>query len=170
MSRRGEAMKKVHELMSRDPVTIDPDASLRKAVERMAHDRIGFLPVLENGRVVGVLTDRDISLRSATAGWNLVTTTVRRAMSQVTVDVDEDRDALDALERMVTHRIHRLPVTSNDGRLVGIFSSADAAAAATDDPKVAELLVKIAADHKRRESASAFSDDYLGEYLGEYLG
>ena len=120
---------KISECMTRDVQLANPDMSLRDAARMMARCDSGALPVGENDRLVGMLTDRDIAIRGIADGKG-PDTKVRDAMSTDVRWCYDDDDAEEALEMMGDQQIRRLPVLSHEKRLVGIVSIGDLAAGA----------------------------------------
>jgi CBS domain-containing protein len=118
---------KISECMTRDVEIASPDMSLRDAARLMARCDAGVLPVGENDRLVGMLTDRDIAIRGVADGKG-PDARVRDAMSMDVRWCFEDDDADEALQMMGDEQIRRLPVLSHDKRLVGIVSIGDLSA------------------------------------------
>lgn len=116
---------KVNEVMTADVTLADPDMSLRQAAAIMRDKDFGALPVGENDRLVGVLTDRDITVRAVADGRDPAKTTVRETMSEGIRWVYDDAKAEEATAMMKEHQIRRLPVINHDKRLVGIVSIGD---------------------------------------------
>jgi len=117
----------VNELMTRDAECIRPDATLQQAAKRMKTLDVGSLPVCDNDRLVGVLTDRDIIIRSVSEGHDPRTDCVRDAMTPEIVYCFEDNDVKEAADLMRQKQIRRLPVLNRQKRLVGIVSLGDLA-------------------------------------------
>ena len=115
---------KISECMTRDVELASPDMSLRDAARLMARCDSGALPVGENDRLVGMITDRDIAIRAVAEGRG-PEARVRDAMSQDVRWCYEDDDADEALQMMGEQQIRRLPVLSHEKRLVGIVSIGD---------------------------------------------
>jgi CBS domain-containing protein len=120
---------KISECMTRDVQLASPDMSLRDAARMMARCGSGALPVGENDRLVGMLTDRDIAIRAVADGKG-PDARVRDAMSTDVRWCFEDDDADEALQMMGEEQIRRLPVLSHEKRLVGIVSIGDLSAGA----------------------------------------
>ena len=118
---------KVSQLMTRDAECTRPDATLQEAAERMKALDVGSLPVCDNDQLVGVLTDRDITIRSISEGHDPRTDRVRSAMTGKVFYCFEDNDVADAAEVMREKQVRRLPVLNHDKRLVGIVSLGDLA-------------------------------------------
>ncbi|KQV81161.1 CBS domain-containing protein [Rhizobacter sp. Root1221] len=115
---------KVRDAMTDDVYLTDPGQSIREAAEMMANQDIGALPVGENDRLVGMITDRDIAVRAVARGLG-PDTRIREVMSQEVMYCFEDEDLDDAAQHMGDIKVRRLPVLSRDKRLVGIISLSD---------------------------------------------
>jgi CBS domain-containing protein len=116
----------VNEAMSGDVKLVNPNQTIRDAARMMAEIDAGVLPVSENDRLVGMITDRDIAIRAVAAG-KAPTTPVREVMSAEVKYCFEDDDLDEVSENMADIKLRRLPVLSRDKRLVGIVSLADIA-------------------------------------------
>ena len=117
---------KISECMTRDVRLASPDMSLQDAARLMGECDAGCLPVGENDRLVGMLTDRDIAIRAVAQGKG-PDAAVRDAMSREVRWCFEDDDAAEALQHMADEQIRRMPVLNRDKRLVGIISLGDLA-------------------------------------------
>src|SRR5437867_2410224 len=113
---------KVNEVMTRNVVTIDLQASVTEAARRMRGLDVGPLPVTEEGRLVGMLTDRDIAVRGTAEGRDPRATPVGDVMTRDVVCCFEDDDVLQAARAMAQYRKRRLVVVDASGRVVGILS------------------------------------------------
>ncbi|TMC71460.1 MAG: CBS domain-containing protein [Chloroflexi bacterium] len=122
---------KVRELMTKQPVTVEPDATLGEVATLMKQEDCGSIPVVEAGRLVGIVTDRDIVIRGVAAGKDPKTQRVSEIMSSDPVAIGPDNDLSDAEKIMGDRQIRRLPVV-DDGRLVGILVTAQIARAASE--------------------------------------
>jgi CBS domain-containing protein len=118
---------KVSEVMSRDVLVASPDDTIETAARLMARVNCGALPVGENDRLIGVITDRDIALRAVAKGNPPDRCTVREVMSRGVKYVFEDETTDAAAESMSGLQIRRLPVLNRQKRLVGIVSLGDLA-------------------------------------------
>lgn len=116
----------VRELMTRDVYTISPNHTLQEAARLMQTIDSGFLPVADDDRLVGTITDRDITIRAVAEGLDPQT-----PVSQIlTKDVKycmEDEDIEDLASNMAEIQVRRLPVVNADKRLVGVISLGDLA-------------------------------------------
>lgn len=121
---------KIKELMTRNVECLDPRSSLIRAARLMSEANVGSLPVVERGHVIGVLTDRDIVVRTVAAGINPVDSTVGEAMTPEVVHCHEEDDVEDAAELMAAYHIRRVVVTNEQGGVTGIVALADLATGA----------------------------------------
>ena len=140
----------VRELMTTAPVTVQPDATLGQVAVLMKQEDCGSIPVVEDGRLVGIVTDRDIVIRGVAAGSDPKTQRVSTVMSADPVTIRPDDDLADAEKVMADRQIRRLPVVEN-GKLVGIIVTAQIARAA-DKRKVGETIKEISEPTSGRAS------------------
>lgn len=135
---------KVKDVMTRGAECISPDASIQEAAQRMKSLDIGPLPVCENDRLVGFITDRDIAVRGVAERCNNRTTTVRDVMTTGIIYCFEDQDIEDAAETMRDRQIRRLVVLNrNNKRLVDIVSLGDLAVETHDEHLAWETLERV---------------------------
>jgi CBS domain-containing protein len=118
---------RVAEVMTADVVTIGPEASLSEAARRMRGLDVGPLPVSDGGRLVGMLTDRDIAVRATAEGCDPETTRVSDIMTRDVVCCFGEDDVREAARTMARYRKRRLVVVDASGRVVGIVSLGDLA-------------------------------------------
>ncbi|MEM4700642.1 MAG: CBS domain-containing protein [Candidatus Bathyarchaeia archaeon] len=114
----------VKDVMVTDVVTVEPNVNVRRAVRAMNDFEIGCLIVVEAGRVVGILTERDVLKRVVDEGRNPDKTLVKEVMSKPPITINPDADLEDAIELMFKHKIKKLPVVEN-GKLVGLVTFTD---------------------------------------------
>ena len=131
----------VSQCMSRNVEVVDPDTSLREAARKMAQIDAGVLPVGENDRLVGMITDRDITVRAVAEGRE-PDAPVREVMSADVKYCYDDADTEEVLENMGALQLRRMPVVDRDKRLVGIVSIGDLAK--TERGESGEALSEIA--------------------------
>jgi len=112
----------VRDIMTPSVECIDRYASLREAARKMENEDIGFLPVVENGELVGVLTDRDITVRAVSRGLDPEETTVEETMTLDIVSLPETSDIEDASHLMEQRHVRRLIITDDDDVPVGVVS------------------------------------------------
>ena len=118
---------KVSEAMTSEVDIIDPNAAIRDAARRMRDDNVGSLPVGENDRLIGMVTDRDIVVRAVAENRLGGNTSVRDVMSEHVYYCFEDDDLERVGQIMAEHQVRRLPVLNRQKRLVGIVALADLA-------------------------------------------
>lgn len=116
---------RVQDLMNKNVICIDQNASLLEAAKLMLRENIGTLCVTGSG-LVGMLTDRDIATKAVSEGWNPTEHRVGEIMAHNPVSISPDADVLQATELMAKHRVRRLPVCQ-DSRIVGVISFTDLA-------------------------------------------
>jgi CBS domain-containing protein len=137
----------IAEVMTRSVDLADPDMKLRSAAQKMQKDDIGALPVGENDRLIGMVTDRDIVMRGVTGSKSTTNMAVRDVMSEKICYCFEDQSLEEAADLMAKHQVHRLPVLNRDKRLVGIIALADLARNGAGGAKAAlKALCGIAQD------------------------
>lgn len=115
----------VQEIMTPSVHIADPNMTIREAARWMRADDVGALPVGENDRLVGVVTDRDIVMRGVAEERAPGNTSVREVMSDGVCYCFEDDDVEGASQVMATHQVRRLPVLNRQKRLVGVVALAD---------------------------------------------
>lgn len=128
-------MMNVSDYMTRDVTVVSPNDTLQHAAKIMAQIDCGVLPVGENDRLVGMITDRDMAIRAVAEGKDPVQTRVRDVMTREVRYVYEDDLISDAADTMAELQVRRLPVISREKRLVGIISLGDIAR--EDEPRQA---------------------------------
>ena len=127
---------------------VRPEATIQEAAEKMRHLDIGPLPVCDGDRLVGLLTDRDITVRAVAEGRNPTATQVRDVMTPEVVYRYDDQDSQDAARLMEQYQIRRLPVLNRAKRLVGMVSLGDLAVHAGGQPLAGEVLEQVSAPGK----------------------
>jgi CBS domain-containing protein len=131
-------VQKVHEVMTRSPVTVDRQANLTDAARMMRDRDIGDLMVMDNGRLYGVLTDRDIVVRAAADARDLSSTVVDEVCSKDIVDIGANDDADQAVMLMRARAVRRIPVMDG-GKLVGVVALSDMAVERDDRSALAGI-------------------------------
>jgi len=133
----------VKEVMSRDVQVTQPHTTLREAAELMKVMDVGPLPVCDGDRLVGIVTDRDIIVRSVAEGQDCWEGRVRDAMSTDIAYCFDDDDVAIAARQMKEHQLRRLLVLNRDKRLVGIVSLGDLAVQTGDNRASGETLQAV---------------------------
>ncbi len=129
---------KVAEAMTRDVRVSSPDQTIREAARAMAELDTGVMPVGENDRLVGMITDRDIAIRGVAEGKG-PDAPVREVMTPDVTYCFDDEDIRDVARTMAENQVRRLPVLNRDKRLVGIISLGDVAVMESPDAAAAAI-------------------------------
>ena len=135
------AGRRVSEAMTAMPRSIAPSASVSDAARLMRTEDVGSLPVVQDGRLTGMLTDRDIAMRVVAEGKDPQLTTVGEIASGELVTVRPEQNLDEALRLMAQHQVRRLPVVEDD-RLIGIVAQADVALEA-ERHRVGEVVGEV---------------------------
>jgi len=122
----------VADIMTADPETCQPGDTLRSVAKKMSEGDFGSMPVVEGARLIGVVTDRDITIRGVAQGLGS-DTEVSQVMTADPVCVSPDTDVEEAAEIMQEEQLRRLFVTDDDDQLIGVVALADVALAEDDD-------------------------------------
>jgi CBS domain-containing protein len=133
--------KSVRDAMSANPLSIGTANSVVEAARLMRDRDVGSLPVVEDERLVGVITDRDIAVRVVAESVNPQSITVGDVASRGAITAAPEQDLDEALRLMAHHQVRRLPITEGD-RLVGMLAQADLAHE-EDRKKVGEMVEAI---------------------------
>jgi len=134
-------MNTVRDAMTEDPRSIGASASVVEAARLMREDDIGSLPITDDEKLVGMITDRDITTRVVAEAADPGMTPVGDVYSRDLISVEPDKDLEEALQLMARHQVRRLPVVEN-GRLIGIVAQADIALS-ENEAKTGELVEAI---------------------------
>jgi CBS domain-containing protein len=137
----------VRDVMTANPRTVGPTDSLQAAAQVMREEDTGIVPVVENGRLLGVVTDRDIVLRAVAQGMPPTERVGPLATTEIEA-VTPDASTKEAAALMAEHQIRRLPVVEN-GRLVGIVSLGDLAVKEGKESLIGETLEEISEGVKK---------------------
>ncbi len=120
------------EILTREVETIAPNTSIKEAAQRMRSMDVGALPVCDGRRLLGMVTDRDLTIRMLAEGRDPVNTPVSEAMTPDVRVAFADQDVTEAADIMQREQIRRLPVVDRERQLVGIVSLGDLAVAGDD--------------------------------------
>lgn len=134
---------KVRDIMSSPVEKIQSDATVAQAARLMQISDIGVLPIMGEGDVIGVLTDRDITVRVVAEGLDPRATSVVEVMSVDVICCSEDSRIQDAAIIMEENKVHRLLVLSGANEISGILSLSDIARTIKDDHLIHEILESI---------------------------
>ncbi|HTK96323.1 MAG TPA: CBS domain-containing protein [Terriglobales bacterium] len=156
---------KVREIMTSNPRTADLDTTLEAIATMMKDEEVGVIPVLDDDRVAGLVTDRDIVVRCIAAGKDATECTAEDVMSDEVKSIDPEADVNEAARLMSEVQIRRLPVVAG-GRLVGMLSLGDIAVKTGEDEEevTAETLEEVSQGVKpSRGRRGASSEEEMDE-------
>ena len=134
---------KVNEIITHDPEVIRPETALIEAAQKMKSLDIGMLPVCDGDRLVGVITDRDITVRGVAQGCDPKTARVQEVMTPEVIYCFDDEDVKEAAKKMEEKQVRRLPVLNREKRLVGIVSLGDLAVRTGKEELAGEVLERV---------------------------
>jgi CBS domain-containing protein len=134
---------KIKDIMTQNVECVWPDDTLQEAALKMKEMEIGPLPVCDRDRIVGMLTDRDITIRGVARGCDPLTTMVRDVMTREVIHCYEDEEAEAAERLMQARQVRRVLVVNRDEQLVGILSLGDLAAETGNPQRVGEVLQDV---------------------------
>lgn len=137
---------KVKDAMHPGVTWVGPDTGLSEMAKSMRDEDIGSIPVGENDRLIGMVTDRDIALKAFADGMEPSLMTARDVMSGPILYCRADEDIDDAVRIMEMHRVRRLPVIDANKRMVGMLSLGDIATC-TNRELLGEVVEKVAEHH-----------------------
>lgn len=144
MTEKEAAMSRVRcsEIMTKNVKTATRETSLREVAAIMRDGDMGAVPVVESGKLVGIVTDRDIVVRSVADGKN-ADSSVAEAMTTELFTVKPDDFVFEAIRLMGDKQVRRIPVVTAGGELAGIIAMADVALEMEDEREIAETLEEI---------------------------
>jgi CBS-domain-containing membrane protein len=137
-------MKKCNEVMTKKPVCCLPDDLATEAAQLMKSKHVGSIPVIEDEqtrKVVGIVTDRDLTIRIVAEGLDAKSTKVESIMTRNVVTCGAEDDLQKAVDTMAKHQLRRIPVVDDDNKILGIIALADVAMH-FDHPKKTAAMVK----------------------------
>lgn len=133
----------VRDIMSREVEVIDPNTVIQEAASKMKSLDVGSLPVCDNKRLIGVVTDRDIAVRAVAAGRDPKATKVSEAMTPELIYCYEDEPVREAAKLMERYQIRRLPILNREKQLVGIVSLGDLAVETGNEKLSGKVLEEV---------------------------
>lgn len=139
----GPGSRHVRDFMTPNPECVTEKDSLRDVARIMKDRDTGVVPVVENNKIIGMITDRDIVVRGLAEGKNLENATVRDFMTKNVRSVREDATVNDAIALMSSAEIRRVPVVNGRDEIVGIVSLGDIATQTNSDGKVGQAVEQI---------------------------
>lgn len=131
----------ISQVMTTDVRVGSPDDTLQKAAQMMSDYDFGILPIVDNNQLVGMLSDRDITIRAVAKGFSPNEHHVREIMTHDVQHINQDESIEDAAQMMSDLQVRRLPVVDSDKQLVGIVSLGDLAI--SDEKAAGEALESI---------------------------
>ena len=137
----------IRDVMTSNPRTVSPEDTIQNAARIMRDEDTGVVPVVDKGRAVGVVTDRDIVIRAVADGE--LNRPIGSIVSGDVITARPDMSTKEAAQLMSDHQVRRLPVVEND-RLVGIVSIGDLAVKDSNDKRVGDALQDISQGVKER--------------------
>jgi CBS domain-containing protein len=147
---------RVKEMMATEPVYGAPETPLGTIAAMMVEHHCGAIPILDNGKIAGIVTDRDITCRTLPREVNPLTSSAKDVMTRRVITIGED-DRAETAARMMEHaHIRRLPVIDAESRLVGMISATDLAMKA-EELAAGSMFPKVA-HHVPRKTSARFVD------------
>lgn len=142
--------RSVRDVMVKDVVSIDPSASLADAARRMEDANVGMLPVVEDGKVLGVITDRDIVIRAVAREADPASTAVGDCLSGDAIVARPEWTTDRAMQTMAEAQVGRLPVLDEEERLVGVVTLSSMAFRAPDKDEALATAQQVSKRSARR--------------------
>lgn len=133
---------KVRDIMTKNVTYVNPATTVSETAHLMQMHNVGAIPVCDQSGVVGIVTDRDIVVRTVATGKNPQMTAVKDVMTKGVSSVSPDMDIKDVTKQMANSQIRRVPVIENN-TLVGIVALGDVAVDAKYNTEVADTLINI---------------------------
>jgi CBS domain-containing protein len=136
---------KLKDIMAQSVETVGPDITLKECAEKMRRRNVGVLPVVEGKKPIGIITDRDITLRAVAEGADVNKTKAREVMTREPYFVYEDQTINEACDLMEKNKIRRLIVLHREGALAGVLTLNDVTVKAKETKRSAQVLRNITA-------------------------
>jgi len=136
------ARRRCREIMTRNVKTATREMTLREVAAMMRDGDMGSIPVVENGKLVGIVTDRDIVVRAVAEGRD-ASVPIGEVMTTEVFSVQENDFVFEAIRLMGDRQVRRVPIINETGELVGIIAMADVALETEDELEIAETLEEI---------------------------
>jgi CBS domain-containing protein len=134
---------RIKEVMTSGAECVHSETTIQQAAEKMKKLKVGALPITENDKLIGMITDRDITVRSTSAGSNPQICSIKDVMTPGVVCCYEDQNVSEALQLMHNKQIRRLPVLDRHDHLVGMVSLGDLATETPDKRQLGQTLEAI---------------------------
>lgn len=136
------ARRRCREIMTRNVKTAGRETTLRETAALMRDGDMGAMPVVEDGKLVGIVTDRDIVVRAIAEGRD-ASAPIGEVMTTEVFSVRENDFVFEAIRLMGDRQVRRVPIVNETGELVGIIAMADVALETEDEREIAETLEEI---------------------------
>jgi CBS domain-containing protein len=143
---------RISEIITPKIFSVGPQTSIAEGGRLMGEMDVGVLPVIDQGRLVGIVTDRDIAVRGTGRGVG-PEAPVSEVMSGDVTTCRDDEEVDEVLERMADMQVRRMPVCAADGRIIGMFSLGDAARDGEEENEVAQALRGICRPGRQHSQA-----------------
>ena len=137
----------VEEIMSDEVHTISPEMTVKQAAEAMSNKKIGSLIVIDDTKLRGIITERDIMIKVVSAGKDAGKMKIKDVMTKDVIYIEPTSDVDEAAQKMVDNGIKKLPVVS-DNRLIGIITAMDIV---TAEPKITEQVSSLVTFVKKKK-------------------
>ena len=147
---QGRSERKVRDVMVEDVVSIEPSAPLTEAARKMEDANVGMLPVVEDGKLLGVITDRDIVVRAVAREADPASTAVGDCLSIDAIVAHPDWTTERAMQTMAHAPVGRQPVLDAGNRLVGVVTLSTMAFRAPDKEEALEAAREVSRRSARR--------------------
>lgn len=137
-------MKKCDEIMTKNPICCVPSDLVSKAAELMKNHHIGSIPVIDHpqtNKLIGIVTDRDLTLKIIAEGLDAKSTKVETVMTRKVVTCKAEDDFQKAMDAMSENQLRRIPIVDDEDKILGIIAQADMATR-VDHPKRTAAMVK----------------------------
>jgi CBS domain-containing protein len=146
----------VKDVMTPAPVCCNPDSKLDQVATLMLDHDCGIVPVCKDSKLVGVITDRDITCRAVAKGMYPAAVAVRDVMTKTVCTIHQDEEVDAAIQLMEARQVRRLPVVDDAGHVVGIVAPSDLAPTFAST-NVADFLLAVSYWSRRPAAAPAVS-------------
>jgi CBS domain-containing protein len=146
-------MTQIKDVMSKNFKWMAPDSPVAEVAQQMRDMDCGFMPLAENDKMIGMVTDRDITIRAVAEGLDISNTPARDIMTAKTLYCYDDQDVEEVCNNMGEIQVRRLPVVNRDKRLVGIVSMGDLAQSASR-PNIGQTEQQITAQVQEKKQAA----------------
>ena len=131
------------QIMTEKVETVGPGSTLQETANKMKNRNVGVIPVVDGKKVIGIITDRDITLRAVAPGLDVTKTKVSDLMTREPTFAYEDQTMYEACQLMEKNKVRRLIVLNRDGSLAGVVSLNDVTIKGKEPERSAQVLIRI---------------------------